>query len=98
MHSCITFLPGLLQLLFEQVAVALLELGGGVETIAFKRAVLVLRGDCFIEDRDPDDQDVRIILDNYRPNITAVMQRWLVKRPNSQLHLTPVGWSRLNLV
>jgi transposase len=51
-----------------------------------------------IEDRVPDGQDVHIILDNYGTHKTAMIQRWLVKRPNFHLHFTPTSSSWLNLV
>jgi transposase len=51
-----------------------------------------------IEDRIPDGQEVHIILDNYGTHKTAMIQRWLVKRPNFYLHFTPTSSSWLNLV
>lgn len=46
----------------------------------------------------PHDLDVHLILDNYGTHKTALIQRWLVKRPRFYLHFTPTGASWLNLV
>jgi transposase len=46
----------------------------------------------------PSDLDVHIILDNYGTHKTALIQRWLAKRPRYHLHFTPTGSSWLNLV
>lgn len=42
--------------------------------------------------------DVHIILDNSATHKTALIQRWLAKRPRYHLHFTPTGSSWLNLV
>jgi transposase len=42
--------------------------------------------------------DVHIILDNYGTHKTALIQRWLTKRPRYHLHFTPTYASWLNLV
>jgi transposase len=46
----------------------------------------------------PPDLDIHVILDNYATHKTAVIQRWLAKRPRYQLHFTPKGASWINLV
>ena len=51
-----------------------------------------------IEDRIPNGQDIHIILDNYGTHKTAMIQRWLVKRPRFHLHFTPTSSSWVNLV
>jgi transposase len=51
-----------------------------------------------IEDNVPEGQDVHIVLDNYGTHKTAMIQRWLVKRPHFHLHFTPTSSSWLNLV
>ncbi len=51
-----------------------------------------------IEDRVPSGQDIHIILDNYGTHKTAMIQRWLVKRPRFHLHFTPTSSSWINLV
>ena len=51
-----------------------------------------------IDSAVPQDLDVHLILDNYGTHKTAMIQRWLVKRPRFHLHFTPTGASWLNLV
>jgi transposase len=51
-----------------------------------------------IEAAVPADFDVHLILDNYATHKTAVIRRWLAKRPRYHLHLTPTSASWLNLV
>lgn len=51
-----------------------------------------------IENNVPEGQDVHIVLDNYGTHKTAMIQRWLVKRPHFHLHFTPTSSSWLNLV
>ena len=51
-----------------------------------------------IEIAVPADLDVHLILDNYGTHKTALMRRWLAKRPRFHLHFTPTGASWLNLV
>jgi transposase len=46
----------------------------------------------------PEDLDVHLIVDNYAIHKTALIQRWLAKRPRYHLHLTPKGGSWINLV
>ena len=46
----------------------------------------------------PADLDVHLILDNYATHKTAVIRRWLAKRPRYHLHFTPTSASWLNLV
>jgi transposase len=46
----------------------------------------------------PPQLDVHIILDNSATHKTALIQRWLAKRPRYHLHFTPTGSSWLNLV
>lgn len=46
----------------------------------------------------PVELDVHLILDNYATHKTALIQRWLAKRPRYHLHFTPTSSSWLNLV
>ncbi|MGH9928626.1 MAG: IS630 family transposase [Pyrinomonadaceae bacterium] len=51
-----------------------------------------------IEENVPPELDVHIILDNYGTHKTAMIQRWLAKRPRFHLHFTPTSASWINLV
>ena len=46
----------------------------------------------------PADLDLHLILDNYGTHKTALVRRWLAKRPRYHLHFTPTGASWLNMV
>ncbi len=46
----------------------------------------------------PSNLDVHLILDNYGTHKTALIHRWLVKRPRFHLHFTPTGASWINMV
>jgi transposase len=46
----------------------------------------------------PEDLDVHLVLDNYGTHKTALIRRWLAKRPRFHLHFTPTGASWINLV
>ena len=46
----------------------------------------------------PRDLEVHLILDNYGTHKTALVHRWLAKRPRYHLHFTPTSASWLNLV
>jgi transposase len=46
----------------------------------------------------PADLDVHLILDNYGTHKTALIRRWLTKRPRFRVHFTPTSASWLNLV
>lgn len=46
----------------------------------------------------PADLDVHLIMDNYGTHKTALIQRWLAKRPRYHVHFTPTSASWLNLV
>ena len=46
----------------------------------------------------PADLDIHLVLDNYGTHKTALVHRWLVKRPRYHLHFTPTSASWLNLV
>jgi transposase len=46
----------------------------------------------------PQELDVHLILDNYGTHKTALIHRWLLKRPRFHLHFTPTSASWLNLV
>ncbi len=46
----------------------------------------------------PPGMDVHMILDNLATHKTALIHRWLAKRPRYHLHFTPTGSSWLNLV
>jgi transposase len=51
-----------------------------------------------IEASVPSTLDVHLILDNYGTHKTALIRRWLLKRPRFHVHYTPTGASWLNLV
>jgi transposase len=51
-----------------------------------------------IEATVPAQLDVHLILDNYGTHKTALIQRWLLKRPRFHVHFTPTSASWLNLV
>jgi transposase len=51
-----------------------------------------------IEASVPPELAVHLILDNYGTHKTALIRRWLAKRPRFHLHFTPTGASWLNLV
>ena len=51
-----------------------------------------------IDTEVPDHLEVHLILDNYGTHKTALIHRWLAKRPRFHLHFTPTGASWLNLV
>lgn len=51
-----------------------------------------------IEAQVPADLDVHLILDNYGTHKTAVIRKWLLKRPRFHVHFTPTYGSWLNLV
>jgi transposase len=46
----------------------------------------------------PAGLDVHLILDNYGTHKTAIIKRWLAKRPRYHVHFTPTSASWLNLV
>lgn len=51
-----------------------------------------------IEATVPAQLDVHLILDNYGTHKTALIRRWLLKRPRFHVHFTPTSASWLNLV
>jgi len=51
-----------------------------------------------IETTVPAQLDVHLILDNYGTHKTALIRRWLLKRPRFHVHFTPTSASWLNLV
>lgn len=51
-----------------------------------------------IEAQVPAELDVRLILDNYGTHKTALIRKWLLKRPRFHVHFTPTYGSWLNLV
>jgi transposase len=51
-----------------------------------------------IEASVPADMDVHLILDNYGTHKTAIIRKWLAKRPRFHVHFTPTYGSWLNLV
>lgn len=51
-----------------------------------------------IEANVPSRLDVHLILDNYGTHKTALIRRWLLKRPRFHVHFTPTSASWLNLV
>ncbi|MBZ5580250.1 MAG: IS630 family transposase [Acidobacteriia bacterium] len=51
-----------------------------------------------IEGQVPAELEVHIIMDNYGTHKTAVIRKWLVKRPRFHVHFTPTYGSWINLV
>src|SRR5689334_4834160 len=51
-----------------------------------------------IDAQVPADLDVHLILDNYGTHKTALIHKWLLKRPRFHVHFTPTYGSWLNLV
>ncbi len=51
-----------------------------------------------IEATVPAQLNVHLILDNYGTHKTALIRRWLLKRPRFHVHFTPTSASWLNLV
>jgi transposase len=51
-----------------------------------------------IEAAAPAGLDVHLVLDNYSTHKTALIRRWLAKRPHYHVHFTPTGSSWINLV
>jgi transposase len=51
-----------------------------------------------IDQSVPSDLQVHLVLDNYATHKTALIQRWLLKRPRYHLHFTPTHASWLNQV
>lgn len=46
----------------------------------------------------PKELDVHLVLDNYGTHKTALIRRWLLKRPRFHFHFTPTSASWINLV
>lgn len=46
----------------------------------------------------PPNHEVHLVLDNYGTHKTALVRRWLARRPRYHVHFTPKGASWLNLV
>jgi hypothetical protein len=46
-----------------------------------------------IEANVPADQDVHLVMDNYATHKTALIRRWLARRPRLHVHLTPTSSS-----
>jgi transposase len=46
----------------------------------------------------PTELDVHLIMDNYGTHKTALIRRWLAKRPRFHVHLTPTSASWINMV
>lgn len=46
----------------------------------------------------PPDLEIHLVMDNYGTHKTALIQRWLAKRPRYHVHFTPTSASWLNLV
>jgi transposase len=51
-----------------------------------------------IDQNVPPLLDVHLIMDNYGTHKTAVIRRWLAKRPRFHVHFTPTSASWINLV
>src|SRR5215813_7228356 len=48
--------------------------------------------------RRSSDLDVHVVIDNYATHKTAMIRKWLAKRPRWHVHLTPTSASWLNQV
>jgi len=46
----------------------------------------------------PPALDVHLIMDNYGTHKTALIRRWLAKRPRFHVHFTPTSASWINMV
>jgi transposase len=51
-----------------------------------------------LDDSVAKDLDVHLVVDNYGTHKTALVRRWLLKRPRFHVHFTPTSASWLNLV
>ena len=51
-----------------------------------------------IESQVPKGLDVHLIVDNYATHKTAIIRKWLAKRPRFHVHFTPTYGSWINLV
>src|SRR5687767_5636760 len=51
-----------------------------------------------IEANVPRQLDVHLVMDNYGTHKTALIRRWLLKRPRFHVHFTPTSASWINLV
>jgi transposase len=51
-----------------------------------------------VDSQTPFEQEVHLILDNYRTHKTPLIHRWLVRHPRFHLHFIPTYSSWLNLV
>lgn len=51
-----------------------------------------------IDKNVPEELDIHLILDNYGTHKTALIHRWVLKRPRFHLHFTPTSSSWINLV
>lgn len=51
-----------------------------------------------IDKNVPSGLEIHLILDNYSTHKTAMIHKWLLKRPHFHLHFTPTSSSWLNLV
>ena len=51
-----------------------------------------------VDANTPPELDLHLILDNAATHKTALIQRWVLKRPRVHLHFTPTGASWINLV
>src|SRR5271157_581104 len=51
-----------------------------------------------IEAQVPAGFDIHLILDNYGTHKTAIIRKWLAKRPRFHVHFTPTSASWINLV
>lgn len=61
-------------------------------SVEFKRFLQV------IDAAVPKDLDIHLVLDNYGTHKTAMIHKWLLKRPRFHLHFTPTSSSWVNLV
>jgi transposase len=80
---------------------AALDVKSGTVTAACQRRHRSVEFRKFLDQIDasaPRDLDVHLVMDNYGTHKTALIQRWLAKRPRFHVHFTPTSASWLNLV
>lgn len=51
-----------------------------------------------VQETEPDDREIHLILDNYATHKTPAVQRWLKRHPRYHFHFTPTSASWLNQV
>ena len=51
-----------------------------------------------VQETEPDDREIHLILDNYATHKTPAVQRWLKRHPRYHFHFTPTSASWLNQI